>query len=138
MDLCCGYGALASSLLQDMKGIIQLHLLDADRQALVMAERNLAVWQDHVRLHWLDAAREPLPANLDWIVCNPPFHRGLQRQTELGRKIIAQACRSLRTGGRLWVVANRQLPYEQVMREHCASCDVLVQQQGFKVLYGVG
>ncbi len=138
MDLCCGYGVLAVSLLSRMAGITRLHGLDADRRALLMAERNLAAWQHRIRLHWLDAAREALPVNMDWIVCNPPFHRGLRRQTELGQQILVQACRSLRRDGRLWVVANRQLPYEQVLREHCAHCDILVQQHGFKVLYGVG
>jgi len=138
MDLCCGYGVLAASLLSRISGITQLHALDADSQALAMAKRNLVAWKDRVRFHWLDATSEPVPSNLDWLVCNPPFHRGLQRQMKLGQKILVRACHSLRPGGRLWVVANRQLPYEAIMREHCASCEVLVQQHGFKVLYGVG
>ena len=43
---------------------------------------------------------------------NPPFHSGQNTDISLGRAFLRAAADSLRTGGRLFMVANRQLPYE--------------------------
>ncbi|HXH71186.1 MAG TPA: methyltransferase, partial [Mariprofundaceae bacterium] len=137
MDLCCGYAFLAVNLLQAHPGISRLHLLDADRLALAMAGRNCEEFGEKVTPHWRDAAREALPKGLDWIVCNPPFHAGQERDVELGQMIVANACNSLRLGGTLYLVANRKLPYETVLNERLREVRVLTQQQGYKVLEGV-
>jgi len=137
MDLCCGHGVLAHAIVQRAHpGPSCLHLVDADARALACARLNLAHARPQVCFHWLDATVETLPARLDWIVCNPPFHQGAVRSTELGQRIVARACAALRPGGALWLVANRQLPYERVLRAGCAESRCVVQREGFKVLYG--
>jgi 16S rRNA (guanine1207-N2)-methyltransferase len=46
---------------------------------------------------------------------NPPFHSGQATDVDLGRAFLATAAASLRRGGKLFLVANRQLPYEAVL-----------------------
>lgn len=134
MDLCCGWGFLAHHVLEQNSGISTLHLVEADRLALDCAGVNTQKWQEKISAHWLDAATEELPAKLDWVVCNPPFHTGQATDIGLGQKIIEAACASLKRSGKLWLVANRKLPYEQVLDKRLMQYRTLVQDQGFKVI----
>ena len=137
MDLCCGYGYLASRILSFHAGISELHLIDADRYALDCAIANTEGAHVAVHARWLDATSESLPSGLDWIVLNPPFHRGKDVDLALGQAIAATACRSLRPGGRLAMVANRPLPYERLCKGMLTTCDIAEQSGGFKILEGV-
>jgi 16S rRNA (guanine1207-N2)-methyltransferase len=137
MDLGCGNGYLSVQALKRFPGIDGLHAIDAERLAVDCAAMNLEPFADRGwQTHWCDATEEPLPDNLDWALLNPPFHSGKQQDTELGQKIIAAACRSLKPGGHLFLVANRQLPYEAVLRQQLRSFTTLRQEQGYKVIEG--
>ncbi len=136
MDLCCGYGLLSHHILKTNPAIKQIHLLDADARAVQCAAQNISHYPQKSSLHWLDAANETLPGNLDWIVCNPPFHTAHKRDTTLGQAIVEQACQSLRRGGTLYLVANRQLPYEQILHHTLKQYQTLEERGGFKVIKG--
>lgn len=141
MDLCCGYGLLSEQLLKTSPDIETLYLVEADRLALQCAEQNTKSWQEKVEAHWLDAAADPLPPSqktkLDWIVCNPPFHRGQDQDIPLGQTIIANGCKSLKRGGRLYMVANRKLPYEATLDRMLMNHSTVVQEQGFKIIEAI-
>jgi 16S rRNA (guanine1207-N2)-methyltransferase len=135
MDLCCGYGLLASGITRKDNNINMLYLVEADSLALDCAQRNLSHFVNKQSYH-LDAARETLPKYMDIVVCNPPFHTGQTRDVELGQRIIQQACEALKHGGELFMVANRQLPYEKILKEYLSDVACLVAKDGFKVLRG--
>ena len=67
-----------------------------------------------VGYHWIDVARG-VPARYDAVVCNPPFHLGRDPDPALGIAFIRAAAAALVPGGRLWLVANRRLPYEAAL-----------------------
>jgi 16S rRNA (guanine1207-N2)-methyltransferase len=135
-DLCCGYGLLSEHLLRISTEITKFHLIEADQLALACAAQNTASWNEKVETHWLDAATGQLPSKLDWVVCNPPFHTGQNRDIELGQTIVARACRSLKRGGKLYLVANRKLPYEQILNRELRGVQILAEADGFKVILG--
>ncbi|MDQ6982143.1 MAG: methyltransferase [Mariprofundus sp.] len=137
MDLCCGYGLLTENILRQSTDIKQIHLLDADWLALDCARQNTTTWQNIVQWHWKDAMHNSLPKQLDWVVCNPPFHSDQSRDVGLGQSIVLHACQSLKRGGQLYLVANRQLPYEQLLRSELRQCQILVEADGFKVIKGI-
>lgn len=134
MDLCCGYGLLSDHILNRNPDIESLYLIEADHLALNCAEQNTKAWQEKIQTHWLDATAGALPLKLDWIVCNPPFHRGQDQDVSIGQTIIANACSSLKRGGKLYMVANRKLPYEKVLDKRLMRHKALVQAEGFKVI----
>ena len=71
----------------------------------------------------------------DAIVCNPPFHAlGRGDRPDIGRAFIAAAAAALKPGGRLWLVANRHLPYEHALGEGFAQVRTLAQNGGFKIV----
>jgi 16S rRNA (guanine1207-N2)-methyltransferase len=84
--------------------------------------------------HWHDVTTG-LPKQYDTIVCNPPFHvHGRSDRPDIGRRFIAVAAQSLNPQGRLWLVANRHLPYESELTSNFASVRVVAQEHGFKVI----
>jgi len=84
--------------------------------------------------HWHDVTRG-LRQRYDAIVSNPPFHaQGRDSRPDIGRAFITAAADALHEGGRLLLVANRHLAYEQVLDARFADVRVLAQQAGFKVI----
>ena len=142
MDLCCGFGLLAEQIMRKQmvrkqSGVEKIHLVEADILALDCAIRNTQPWQQHILSHWSDATSDPLPSDLDWVVCNPPFHTGQNRDVGLGQSIALRACASLKRGGSLYLVANRKLPYERLLQSELQSCQTLIETNGFKIIKGI-
>ena len=128
-DFGCGWGYLARQMLQ--AGVTRLDLIDAEHLALDAARAN--VRDARASFHWLDLAREAAPATYDAIVCNPPFHTGRASTPALGQAVIEATARALRPGGHFYLVANRGLPYEPVLKQHFASFETLADNNKFRV-----
>jgi 16S rRNA (guanine1207-N2)-methyltransferase len=130
-DFGCGWGYLAREALARSSGIARIDLIDAEYRALMAARANIR--DKRASLHWLDLTAEPAPAVYDAIVCNPPFHAGRAADPGLGQNVIAAAARALRPGGRFYVVANRGLPYEPLLKANFASFETLADNNKFRV-----
>ena len=136
-DLGCGYGYLSAHLLQHCPGIRALGLYEAEARALQLAQQNIAPLSGgrSLSFHWHDVTRG-LDERYDAIVMNPPFHAaGREDRSDVGVAFIAAAASALRPGGALWMVANRHLPYESILRHHFGSFEICADQQGFKVIH---
>ncbi|NOT87401.1 MAG: class I SAM-dependent methyltransferase [Lysobacter sp.] len=138
-DLGAGYGYLSAELLQRCPGIVSLDVYEAEARALDLAKRNLAdaAARLPLRFLWQDVA-SGLSEQYDVIVTNPPFHaqQGAARP-DIGRAFIAAAAAALVPGGRLWLVANRNLPYELELDANFGSVRIVTQQQGFKIIEAI-
>ena len=141
-DFGAGWGYLALHVLGRCPQVASIDLYEADGRALALAERNLASVVDAsrrvpVQLHWHDVAAG-VAERFDAIVCNPPFHAlGRGDRPDLGRAFIAAAAGALNPGGRLWLVANRHLPYEEALGTGFGQVRTVAQQGGFKVIEAV-
>ena len=138
-DLGAGWGFLATQLLARSAAITALDLYEADAQALALARANLTGIGGDVPLgfHWHDVCTG-LPRRYDGIATNPPFHaQGREERPDVGRAFIAAAAAALNPGGRLWLVANRHLPYEAALGAGFDAVRVLAQRDGFKVVEAV-
>jgi len=135
-DFCAGWGYLSAALLARCAGIGSLDLYEADHAALAAAKANLADAAVPLGFHWTDLAGEAVPARYDVIVMNPPFHAGRAAEPDLGAKMIAAAAKALKPRGRLFMVANRHLPYEATLAASLPAHGEVARDRGFKVLYG--
>jgi 16S rRNA (guanine1207-N2)-methyltransferase len=132
-DLGAGTGVLAMEVLARCAGVRSLDLYEAESRALDLARTNLAA-HAHVGFHWHDVT-QGLPRAYDFIVSNPPFHgQGRGDRPDLGRRFIAAAADALRPRGRLYLVANRHLPYEAVLDARFPQVRTLAQSGGFKIV----
>ena len=135
VDLGAGWGWLSAELLKK-PGVEHLHLVESDHVALDCARRN--VTDPRARFHWADALDFRLPEPVNGVVMNPPFHEGRSADPRLGAGFIRSAAGLLTGAGRLWMVANRHLPYEQVLRECFADVSEIGGDSRFKILTATG
>jgi 16S rRNA (guanine1207-N2)-methyltransferase len=132
-DLGTGWGYLSASVLADHPAIKEMHLVEAEHSALDCAREN--VTDARASFHWADATRWTAPARLDAVIMNPPFHVGRAAEPDLGRAFIATAAASLAPNGQLWLVANRQLPYEAALAALFTQVDEIGGDKRFKILH---
>ena len=130
-DFGCGLGVLAHAVLKAPK-VKGMTLIDIDRRAVEAARRNVDDARAEIR--WADLRAAPTGlANLDFVVMNPPFHQGGIEDQGLGQGFVATAAKVLRRSGALWLVANRHLPYEGVLKPLFSRVEVRAEARGFKV-----
>ncbi|MBW8366586.1 MAG: class I SAM-dependent methyltransferase [Arenimonas sp.] len=135
-DLGAGFGYLSSEVLARCPAVTALDLYEAEARALALARHNLAAARVPVGFHWHDVTTG-LPETYDAIVSNPPFHQGRADDPGLGLGFIAAAQGALRPGGRLWLVANRHLPYEAALSKGFARVHTVREGAGFKVIEAI-
>jgi 16S rRNA (guanine1207-N2)-methyltransferase len=111
--------------------VTRIDLIDAEHLALDAARANIT--DERASFHWLDLTRERAPGTYDAIVCNPPFHTGRASTPALGQAIIEAAARALKPGGPFYMVANRGLPYEPMLKASFSSFETLVDNNKFRV-----
>jgi 16S rRNA (guanine1207-N2)-methyltransferase len=134
-DFGCGWGYLSLQATAVSKKITSLTLVDIDSRAVDIARRN--VQSRHPDLHveklWTDLAYSNTKLGLfDVILLNPPFHAGTQAVPALGQAIITAAAQALKPTGKLYLVANRHLPYEKKLEALFKQANVLEDAGGFK------
>ncbi len=139
-DLGAGWGYLSAQVVTRCDDVTAMDLLEADREALEAARRNLGQLQSPCRIQcqWADVPNEVPTGRYDFVVMNPPFHDGRAADHLLGAKFIAAAARALKADGSLWMVANRHLPYEHLLEEAFTEKTLVAQDGGFKVLHARG
>ncbi|TPN89545.1 class I SAM-dependent methyltransferase [Mesorhizobium sp. CU2] len=131
-DFCAGWGYLAAEVAERSSGLTGLDLYEADFEALEAAKANVRAAVEP-RFFWTDLLTEAVERRYDAIVMNPPFHSGRATEPEIGVGMIRTASKALKPGGRLFMVANRQLPYEQVLSAVLASHAEIARDGMFKV-----
>ncbi|MDX8526113.1 class I SAM-dependent methyltransferase [Mesorhizobium sp. MSK_1335] len=131
-DFCAGWGYLSAEVVQRSQRLSALDLYEADFEALEAARLNVHSAVEP-RFFWTDLLTEAVERRYDVIVMNPPFHHGRAAEPEIGAGMIRAASKALKPGGRLFMVANRQLPYEQVLAATFSSHAEIARDGIFKV-----
>lgn len=130
-DFGCGWGFLSRHVLTTCPAVTKLDGIDAEHRAVEASRAN--VTDPRAGFHWLDLINEAASATYDAIVCNPPFHAGRAAEPALGQGFIAVAARALKPGGRFYMVSNRGLPYEPLLKANFTSFETLADNNKFRV-----
>jgi 16S rRNA (guanine1207-N2)-methyltransferase len=134
LDLGCGTGGLGVIAAQ-LSGSGQVTMLDADAEAVRSATTSAqnAGLTNCVAMT-SDIASAVFDRRFDVVVTNPPFHIGKATNLTVPAQFMRDAKAVLVPGGRLFVVANRTLPYEPIMMELFGNMRTLHNGRRFKVL----
>ncbi|PTV94302.1 16S rRNA m(2)G 1207 methyltransferase [Rhodobacter aestuarii] len=114
IDLGAGWGWLSAQVLA-REGVESLDLVEAEHSALECSKMNIS--DPRARFIWGDVTHLKLENRPTGAVMNPPFHTSRTADPALGAAFIRSAAGLLSLSGTLWMVANRHLPYEAVLRE---------------------
>jgi 16S rRNA (guanine1207-N2)-methyltransferase len=114
----------------------ELTLLDVSALALEASTQSLS-------LNGLDAALLPsdglaqLTGHYDWIISNPPFHRGVESNLEIAARFFREAGTFLTENGRIVIVCNRHLPYASWLRNYFGQVEQLDANDEFMIIQAV-
>jgi 16S rRNA (guanine1207-N2)-methyltransferase len=133
-DFGAGWGFLAAALAERSPALTRIDLYEADHASLEAARRNLAaIPAPPFAFHWLDLVGEKVEEKYELIVMNPPFHQGRAAEPDIGKAMIAAAAGALKPGGRLFMVANRGLPYGRLLAEKFKDVAELARDDRYQV-----
>lgn len=130
-DLGAGWGYLSKIALEKSTRIERIDLFEADARAIACARQNIP---GKATFHWHDVTTG-LPETYDHIITNPPFHTAQAKDLDLGKAFLATAAASLKRGGTLHIVANRQLPYEAHLDSLGLRSRILEENHAYKVIF---
>ena len=134
LDIGCGYGPLGT-VAGTLSGDGPVCMVDADVEAVRSAIRTSAAARlTRVRVLTSDVAAAVLDERFDVVVTNPPFHVGKATDLEVPMQFINDAWTVLKPGGRVFLVANRTLPYEQAIRALFGNIETVHNGPRFKVV----
>lgn len=140
LDLACGNGVLGIYAKQQNPQL-QVHFLDESAFAIRSARESWALNHpaaiDDARFYHADALENlSLPA-VDAVLCNPPFHLQHKVTDELAAGMIRQSQRYLNQGGSLFLVGNRHLPYQHLLKRFFGNARLVAQNNKFKIFQSV-
>jgi 16S rRNA (guanine1207-N2)-methyltransferase len=136
-DFCAGWGYLAAEAAKACPSVKSIALYEADYASLEAAKSNLTRLAPEMStaFHWHDLITEKASGDFDTIIMNPPFHQGRAADPAIGNAIIRNAHHALHKGGKLYLVANRALPYEETLAAGFFKSGELARNAYYKVLW---
>lgn len=135
-DFGCGAGVI-SAYLAKINPENRIFAMDVD--AFALASTRMTFDKNNLLPERLEIKAvtgiEDAPLFLHAIVSNPPFHQGIKTDYNASENLCKTARRHLKSGGELWLVANRFLNYPILIEQNFGQCTIKADQQGFKVLF---
>ena len=128
LDFACGNGVIARALHQRQQP--RLIACDVNPMAVAAANENLKDCDASVLLA---DGMPTLPEPVGCIVSNPPFHTGLRTDYTIAQRFIKAAYQQLKQGGSLYIVANRFLPWQEVIEQTFGHCHRHAENNKFVV-----
>lgn len=137
LDLGCGNGALGvyAGWKYSPESIT---FVDESYLAVQSAKKTVELndVRTDVRLMVADALEGEYIDSVDVVLCNPPFHEGNKVHTDIAQRMFVGAARCLKEGGKLYVVANRHLPYTSIMKKYFSQVSLVSGNAKFVILCG--
>jgi 16S rRNA (guanine1207-N2)-methyltransferase len=136
LDFACGSGAIGLALLS-RDGALELTMLDISALAIESTRRSLRANDREATVQASDGLAE-LQGRYDWIISNPPFHRGIENDLEIARKFFGDARNYLEKTGKMLLVCNHHLPYPAWLRADFTHVKTIKTNRAFKVILASG
>jgi 16S rRNA (guanine1207-N2)-methyltransferase len=129
LDFGCGVGVLGA-VLRRRAPTTTVELLDAYALAVEAARINVPEARVLLGDGW-DAL--PAGAAYDLVVSNPPIHTGVGEDYAVLADLVQRAPAHLARGGELWLVVQRTVPVQELLRAAFAEVEVAAANSQFRV-----
>ena len=131
LDLGCGYGYLSARAAQTFNATIWA--TDNNCAALMACARNFSELGIKGKVVADDCAQH-IQAKFDYVLCNPPFHRGFDTNRQITELFLQQAASHLQQNGLAWFVVNQFIGLEAAAKRYFRRSEEIERQDGFKVI----
>ena len=129
LDFACGAGVIAKEVLS-----LTTELMACDVSPIAIAASQMTLSAESITADLRLADGIPENAGpFDFIVSNPPFHTGQKTDYEIARQFIKAARQHLNKQGVLRIVANRFLPWPEVIESIFGHCETLADNGRYRV-----
>ncbi len=135
LDFGCGAGVLTTALAR-RNPASRFEMVDVDALALYCARQTLARNGVEAEVYPSDGLSD-VHGRFAAVVSNPPFHTGIKHDTSIAERFFEQITRNLVPGGEMRIVANGFLRYPALIEAHIGPCQVLRENNRFKVYSAV-
>ena len=148
IDLGCGNGLLGVSFLrqnqqQILKSLesqqVNVTFCDESFMAIQSAQYNVKANTpeliDICQFVQDDCLTQQKPESADLILCNPPFHQQQAVTTHIAEQMIQHAKTTLKPGAELYLVANRHLPYQGMLKKQFGGFRVVANNNKFTLYH---
>lgn len=133
LDLGCGYGVIG--LCAAKLGATRVDLVDDNLLAVAASRQNaLNLDKKNVSAIASDVCSELHGLSYDLVLSNPPFHSGRKVDFDIAHAFIQQSAQVLRPGGRLLMVANRFIPYDEQMQAVFKKVNCVASDNRYRIL----
>jgi 16S rRNA (guanine1207-N2)-methyltransferase len=132
LDFACGAGVIGTCIAA-RHADTRVTLLDTSALALRACKETLEANHLKASIVASDGLSE-LKGSFDLVVSNPPIHAGVKTDSRLGMRLLDSVHEHIRPGGRLILVANVHLPYENWLSRQFKRCSELAVNENYKVI----
>lgn len=136
LDFACGAGVLGACLQQQQP---ELKVTYADVSAIALAATAATLAQQHLTATEIVAV-DGLPDTLgkfELIISHPPFHTGVATDYKIGQQFLREARQHLVKRGELWLVANKFLPWPELIEKSFGHCNRVASDNKYAVYRAV-
>lgn len=136
LDFACGAGVIGCYLAQRQSDL-SLSFSDINALALHACRQSCELNGLTADIRASNGLSEWSSQRFKLIVTNPPFHSGIATNYEVTETFIHQAGEHLTRGGDLYLVANRFLPYPELLDKHLIRKADLSRSSKYTVYHAV-
>ncbi|WP_371188472.1 methyltransferase [Thalassotalea maritima] len=136
-DLGCGNGMLGLMMLANNPGC-DMHFFDESHMAVASAKHNIINNVPELEQQCQFTVGDCLASSgnnkFDLILCNPPFHQQSAVTDHIAWQMFKESYKSLKNGGELRIIGNRQLGYHIKLKRLFNNCQTIASNKKFVVL----
>ncbi len=133
LDFGCGAGVIGAYG-QMVNPQTQWTVVDVDWWALESAQATFSSNNLNAPTQRAISGIQDLDTTFDWIVTNPPFHRGKQTSYQATHDLLEQARDKLTASGSIILVANKHLDYQSKLAAQFSKVVDIAHNNKFRVL----
>lgn len=133
LDFGCGAGVIAAALLKAQPSLA-LECVDINAMALASCELTLAANGMTAKVYPSDGLAQTT-GQFNGIISNPPFHDGLASTTSIAQRFVIDSAKQLKHNGIWQIVANRHLPYSDIIAAQFGQLQVPADNNKYKLYY---
>ena len=134
LDFGCGAGVIACFIgLKNPQA--ELVLADVSALALTSAQKTLEI-NDLSGQYIATDSLSNISGKFSHVISNPPFHQGVKTHYAATEQFLANIAQFLLPRGKLTIVANSFLRYQEIMNKSLNKVAVKLSKQGFTIYQG--